>query len=499
MGKKKAAAKAKKAKSVLESSGLLAPVDVGAVPSTTFDAATAHGHAHAHSHSHSHSHENVHSHGHVLADAHMHTHGDPATPEVPLELTHEHAPSDPPLERGAGVGKILFFDAFSGLAGDMTIAALLDLGAPLAVVEDAVATLGLSGFHLHVGHRHRSAIVATHFDVRVADGQPRRDYREIDALLANSKLDPSVRDLSRRIFRRLGEAEARVHRMPLESVHFHEVGAVDALVDIVGAAALLTYVGARVVSTPLPMGRGFVRSEHGKMPNPPPAVVECLRGIPTYSVDIDFELVTPTGAAILATVAKRFMRWPTLTPTRVGYGAGTKELSERPNLLRVVLGEENAREEASSDAAPTHVVLEANIDDMTGEQAAYAIATLLEAGALDAWAVPVTMKKGRPGLVMSALAPRELSDRIAEAMLRETTSLGVRRTPVSRLERPRRMTTVTTRFGEVRCKVSEGPYGPPIVKPEHDDCARLAGEHGVALREVVAAALATAGCDSLTR
>ncbi|MFO0762827.1 MAG: LarC family nickel insertion protein [Byssovorax sp.] len=250
--------------------------------------------------------------------------------------------SRPLLREGDGRGKVLFFDAFSGAAGDMTIAALLDLGVPLLVIERAVAALPIEGFHLHRAHRHRSGIVATAFDVHVEGGQPQRTYGTIDAMLASAPLDAATRALARKIFRRLGEAEAAVHRMPLDDVHFHEVGAVDAIVDITGAAAALTYLGAEVVASPLPMGRGFVKAQHGILPLPAPAVVECLRGVPTYGVDLDAELVTPTGAAILAAAASRFERWPAFAPERIGFGTGTRELPDRP-ALRVVARRARAR------------------------------------------------------------------------------------------------------------------------------------------------------------
>jgi uncharacterized protein (TIGR00299 family) protein len=396
------------------------------------------------------------------------------------------------LERGAGVGKTLFFDAFSGIAGDMTIACLLDLGVPLLVVESAIAALPIEGFHLHRGHKHRSGILATTFDVHVEGAQPERTYGAIDSMLAASSLDPEVLALARRIFRRLGEAEASVHKMPLEEVHFHEVGAVDAIVDVVGSAAALAYLGAEVVCSPLPMGRGFVRARHGVLPLPAPATVECLRGLPTYGSDLDFELVTPTGAAIVAAAASRFERWPTFAPERIGFGAGQREIPDRPNLLRVVLGTRGAVEIEGTSSDATHVVLEANVDDMTGELAGYAIDALLGAGAVDAWATPATMKKGRPGLVLAALAPIAQAEAVAGALLRETTSIGVRRTAVTRTERPRRVVRVATEFGTIRVKVSEGPFGPPQIKPEFDDCAAAAREHGATVREVIAAAMAAA-------
>jgi hypothetical protein len=386
---------------------------------------------------------------------------------------------------------VLFFDVFSGIAGDMTIAALLDLGVPLLVIEHAVAALPIEGFHLHRGHRHRSGIVATSFDVHVEAAQPERTYGAIDGMLAASSLEPRTLELARRIFRRLGEAEAAVHRMPLADVHFHEVGAVDAIVDIVGAAAAIAYLRAEVVGAPVPMGRGFVKARHGVLPLPPPAVVECLRGVPTYGVDLDAELVTPTGAAILATAASRFERWPTFAPERVGFGAGTRELPDRPNLLRVVLGTRPAAADEAG-AAASHVIVEANVDDLTGEVAAHAIEALFAAGALDAWATPITMKKGRPALTLAALAPAARADAVAAALLQETSTIGLRKIPVSRTERPRRTITVATAYGPIAVKISEGPFGPPQIKPEFDDCAAAARTHGVPVREVIAAALAAA-------
>jgi uncharacterized protein (TIGR00299 family) protein len=277
--------------------------------------------------------------------------------------------------------------------------------------------------------------------------------------------------------------------MPLEEVHFHEVGAVDAIVDVVGAAAAITHLGAEVVASPLPMGRGFVKARHGILPLPPPAAIECLRGVPTYGVDIDAELVTPTGAAIVATIASRFERWPTFAPDRIGFGAGQRELSDRPNLLRVVLGT-GPSGASEIEGRASHVVIEANVDDLTGEMAAHAIEALFEAGALDAWAVPITMKKGRPALTIAAIAAAPQVDAVASALLRETTSIGVRRTPVTRTERPRRTVTVDTPYGRLRVKISEGPFGPAQIKAEFDDCAAAARMHGVPVREVVSAALA---------
>ena len=429
-----------------------------------------------HDHDHGHHH---HDHGHH----HHHDHG-PA-----VAVSGDAEAHRAPLTRGSGAGKTLFLDAFSGIAGDMTIAALVDLGVPFSVVQDSVATLGLSGFALKLQPARGGVIGGTRFDVQMADAQPDRRYRAIDELIAGSSLAAPVKSLARAIFLHLARAEAEVHRTTLDSVAFHEVGAVDAIVDIVGAAACFEFIGAHVVSSALPIGRGSVLCQHGVLPLPAPATVACLRGVPTVDAGIEAELVTPTGAAIVASVAQQFLAWPAFAPERVGWGFGTRALPDRLNALRVVLGESTANSEFAPDRG-THVVLEANVDDMSGELAAHALRNLLESGALDAWATPIVMKKGRPALTLSVIAPREAEGRLAEALLRETHSIGVRHTQVARTERPRRMASVITEFGIIPLKISEGPYGPARVKPEFDACVDAARNAGVSVGEVIAAALA---------
>jgi uncharacterized protein (TIGR00299 family) protein len=378
----------------------------------------------------------------------------------------------------------------------MIIAALVDLGVPLEAVNAAVSTLPVAGVGLHLRAAHAGAIGATRFDVLVQGAQPERRYAEIDAMLAAAPLDARVKALARAIFRRLGEAEAQVHRIHIDDVHFHEVGAVDAIVDIVGAAACFVHLGAEVACSPLPLGHGFVNCRHGVLPLPAPAAAVALTGVPTYAAGIEAELVTPTGAAIVATVAKRFVQWPAISAERIGWGAGASTLPDRPNALRVVLGVEASASDREA-SAETHVVIEANVDDMTGEAAGHAIASLLAGGAVDAWACPVVMKKGRPGLVVSALARRTDAERIAELVLRETTSIGTRMLPVRRLERPRTMRIVATRFGDIPVKVSGGPYGAPVIKPEFDACVAAAERAGVPVRVVLEEAFAAALASSI--
>ena len=463
-------------------------------------------HDHDHDHDHAHPHGHAHDPGPGPDHAHPHGHAHDPGPDPAHPHDHAHDPDPPhphhrasaapvaPLARGSGAGRVLFLDAPSGLAGDMIIAALVDLGVPAAVVTDALALLPLQGFRLHFGARVRSGIVATSFEVHVDDAQPTRTYGTIRAMLDAAPLPEGVRSRAQRTFRRLAVAEARVHRSPIDEVHFHEVGAVDAIADIVGSAAALDHLGAELVVSPLPMGRGFVRAAHGTLPLPPPAVVECLAGIATYDAGIDFELVTPTGAAIVGAHAGRCERWPAMAPERSGWGAGTADLRDRPNVLRAVLGAPaTAPRGAGASESATHAVLEANVDDATGELAASFIDALMGAGAVDAWITPIVMKKGRPALVISALAAIARADAVAHAMLRETTTLGVRRYGVTRAERPRRTFTVETPYGAIPIKLAEGPYGPPQTKPEFDACLAAARAHGVPVREVVRAATVAVG------
>jgi uncharacterized protein (TIGR00299 family) protein len=390
------------------------------------------------------------------------------------------------IAAGYGLGRLLFLDASSGVAGDMTIAALVSLGVPWSVIEEAASALPISGFQLKLHSGRAGAIGASQFEVQISGVQEERHYNEIDDLIRRSSLAPGVKELSTRIFHKLALAEARVHHIPIERVHFHEVGAVDAIIDIVGAAAAFVHLQAHVVATPLPLGHGFVHCRHGVIPLPAPATVECLQGVPTYAAGIEAETVTPTGAAIVATVCQQFIRWPEMIPERTGWGAGTTSFPDRPNVLRAVLGMPIGSSQFANDG---HAVLEANIDDMTGELTGYVMALLMQSGALDAWAAPITMKKGRPGVVLSAIVAPMDAPRLSELILRETTTLGVRRTLAERVERPRRIIEIQTRFGTVPVKVAEGPFGPVQFKPEFDACVLVAQQHQVPVREVIAEAM----------
>ena len=431
-----------------------------------------------HDHEHGHTHDHAHGHTHDHEHEHDHAHGDAVG-------------AGAPLERGSGRDKVLFLDTPSGIAGDMLVAALLDLGVPRDPIAHALESIPVHGYRLGVTRVSRSAISALRFVVDVDDGQPERSYREIREMLLASALTDGARTLALAAFRILADAEAAVHHTTADDVHFHEVGAVDSIVDVVAAAVALDHLGARVVCSPLPLGRGFVRARHGVLPLPAPATVLALRGVPTVGTDVESELVTPTGACLVAAAATSFATWPAMRPERVGWGAGSRELPDRPNVLRLVLGSPSSpRLEAADSTDAAYVVLEANVDDTTGELAAFAIERALAQGALDAWTTPIGMKKGRPAMQISALARRADLDVIAHVLLGETTSLGVRWRPVARFERPRRIVSVDTPYGPIPVKVADGDGLAPNVAPEHDACREAAVRHGVALKQVYAAAVA---------
>jgi uncharacterized protein (TIGR00299 family) protein len=375
----------------------------------------------------------------------------------------------------------------------MIVGALIDLGAPLAVLERSLAALPLRGYRVRVAGAMSSSIGATRFVVEVLERQPYRTWRQIRALLERSELDAPVRARALRAFEALAVAEGRIHRIAPEDVHFHEVGAVDAVVDIVCASAALAHIDAKVSCAPLPMGHGFVRSEHGLIPLPAPAVVELLAGVPTTPAGIAAELVTPTGAAIVRANASAFVRWPTIAPTRAGFGAGTRTLPDRPNLLRVVYGHAASApsaDESGSGGRDTHRLIESNLDDAPGEVLAHATAALLKAGALDAWTEAIGMKKSRPAVKLCALARAQDADAVARVMLSEAPTLGVRISRCERRERPRREAVVQTPYGPLPCKIADGDGLAPSAKPEDDAVAEAAARAGVPARVVREAAMA---------
>lgn len=382
-----------------------------------------------------------------------------------------------------------YFDCFSGAAGDMINAALIDAGCPLELIQDAVARLNLPGVTVATETVKRHGLAATHFRVTQppAEETAHRHLPEIVKLIADADLPAPVTELALQIFFRLGEAEAKSHGVPVEKVHFHEVGAADAIVDIVGAATALTALGVeRVIVSPIPTGHGTTECAHGTMPVPPPAVAELLRDVPLADVDEPAELCTPTGAAILTTIAAGYGNLPELRVQQIGVGAGTRDSQTRANILRVFIGDA-----VEPDAADVDVVtqIEAHVDDMTGQAVAYALETALAAGALDAFATPIVMKKGRPGHLLTVLCAPGEAAKLETLLFRETSTLGVRQLMRQRSKLPRERVAVDTPFGPITVKLGLRDGAVIQAWPEYDECAAAARRTGAPLSEVQQAAL----------
>lgn len=382
---------------------------------------------------------------------------------------------------------VAWFHPFSGIAGDMALGACIDAGADVAEVEDLLGRLPVDGWDLEVDTVLRGGIVATHAVVHVRETGVVRTAEHITGLISEARLPERVRSRALAVFHRLAEVEGHLHRRPTSQVHFHEVGGIDAIVDVVGTCAALESLAVDVVHAgPVATGVGMTRSAHGLIPVPAPAVVELLRGAPVADVDIPHELTTPTGAALLAALAERWGPMPAMTVTGSGYGAGTRELDARVNAVQLVVGTLVERPSLDGDGQ-TLVELAVNVDDATGETLAHAVAELLHAGAADAWITPVVMKKGRPGHVVTALTDQADAGRVADVLTAETGSFGVRARTVERWPASRRFDEVDVDGHAIRIKVSPGR-----TKVEHDDAADVARRTGRPLREVVSLAEAAA-------
>jgi uncharacterized protein (TIGR00299 family) protein len=385
--------------------------------------------------------------------------------------------------------RVAYLDCVGGLAGDMLLAALLDAGATEEALQAVPEAIGLERVEIAAERVERQGIGALHVRVDAPHDHADRRYRDIRLLLEESALTEAVRARSLDAFARLAAVEARIHGVELDDVHFHELGAVDTLVDVCGAFTLLEELGVELVAcSPLPFARGLTRAAHGVLPLPAPATLGLLEGAPLAGVETEAELVTPTGAAIAATVVEEWGSLPPLTLDRVGYGAGSRDFPDRPNVVRVVLGSAAGGLTPAGDV----VLLETNLDDLVPELVPDAVERCFEAGALDVWTVPAQMKKGRPGIVLSVLARPEAETELARVLLHETTALGVRVRRLGRYELEREEKVVAVDGGTVRVKVGLLEGRVVNVAPEHDDCARVARETGRAVKSVWAEALARA-------
>jgi uncharacterized protein (TIGR00299 family) protein len=381
--------------------------------------------------------------------------------------------------------KIAYFDCLNGAAGDMIVASLLDAGADADALGRVLSSLGVSGYALSIEKIDKQGFSATRFEVPLdaAVRQPHRHLKDIVAILDRSGLPNSVRTKAKQVFERLAEAEARVHGCPVDKVHFHEVGAVDAIVDVVSAVLALELLGiGEVVCSPIPTGSGTVTCDHGVLPVPAPATAELLKGVPLASSEEPGELTTPTGAAILTALAVRFGPVPPMTLESVGYGAGMREGRTRPNLLRVLIGQ--TAEVGDTDEI---VVLETNLDDASPQLVAHCMDRLFVEGALDVYGVPIQMKKSRTGVLLTVLCKPGRVAAMEGVLFRETTTFGVRRHAARRTKLRRRHETVSTPFGDIRMKV--GTTDDVVTaSPEFEECKAAALTHNVAVREVMAAA-----------
>jgi len=375
--------------------------------------------------------------------------------------------------------RILLFDCYSGVSGDMILGALLDLGLNRETWTEALKGLNLSDFDIRLERASRQNIVCQRVLAKALKPQPERHLSDIQKIISSSRLSTAIQENATAVFRCLAEAEAKIHGCALDEVHFHEVGAVDAIVDVVGSCLALEMLKVdEIYSSPVGVGQGRAVAGHGPMPLPPPATLEILKGAPVRFTGIETELATPTGAAILKTLARFDAPPEGLCLIRTGYGAGSKVIPELPNLLRAILLEK--RQEQEYDQA---LLIETNVDDMNSEIYPHVIEKLLEIGAMDAYLIPIIMKKGRPGVLLSVLCSPDLKDAVLDIIYRETSTLGVRMLHVDRTKLPRKEITVQTDYGAIKGK--EARWGDQIRRtPEFEDCKRIANEKGVPLQEV---------------
>lgn len=389
-------------------------------------------------------------------------------------------------ERGLNTSmRTIYLDCPTGISGDMCLAALIDLGVDFQMIKAELEKLPVDRIDVRIGKEVRHSVTGTTFRVNIEETHHHRTFDDIRKMIAKSALSPSVKETSTAIFKLIAEAEGKVHGIDPGKVHFHEVGAMDSIIDIVGAAVAFDSLKAEaIVCSPLPLGSGLVKTMHGTMPIPAPATLEILKGVPVRLSEIPFELTTPTGAAIVKTLCT-FGPMPSMTIEKIGYGAGKKDFKEASNLVRAVIGTSDAGSQASVSGRQTLTVLETNIDDMTPQVGSYLMERLLERGALDAFYTPVVMKKSRPGLLLTVLANSTDSSSLTDIILDESTSIGVRSYQVERECLERKFFKVETSAGTVQVKVSYRNGAPVNVQPEYEDCKRLAMDKKLPLKNII--------------
>jgi pyridinium-3,5-bisthiocarboxylic acid mononucleotide nickel chelatase len=389
--------------------------------------------------------------------------------------------------------KQAYLDCFSGISGDMFVGALLDAGLPLERLLAELKKIPLGSYEFERTRALRGHLVGTRVEIHFPGKQPHRKLRDIEALIADSGLSTGVKEQTLKVFGRLAQAEGKLHNMPPEQVHFHEVGAVDAILDIVGTCIGLELLDiSHLTCSPVNVGSGCVQAAHGTLPVPAPASLELLKDIPIYSSGVDGELVTPTGAALISTLSNGFGPIPPMRVERIGYGAGAREIPGHPNLARLLLGESDERVSVREGAPGDEVVsvIEANVDDMSPQLYGFFIDQALAAGALDVTCTPIQMKKDRPGILLSVLCTPEKSDALTQMLFEQTTTIGVRIYEARRKVLEREFVRIQTPYGAVTVKVAKRDGKVLNVAPEYEDCQRLATEKGVPLKQVMIAAQA---------
>ena len=382
--------------------------------------------------------------------------------------------------------KIAYFDCFSGISGDMTVGALLDAGLKIETLEEELNKLGLSGYQLEVNRLTKKGICATQFRVKIKEEGVKRRFKDILDILEKSKLDEEIKKETKKIFFNIAQAEAKIHQKDIDKIHFHELGGLDCIIDITSAVIGIKKLGIKeVYSSALPLGKGFVECAHGIIPVPAPATLELLKDIPTYDGRVDSEMVTPTGAAIITTLAKSFGERPLMKIERTGYGAGEKEFSI-PNLLRVSIGKKILKDEELKDGyvSDNAVLIETNIDDMNPEFYDYIMEKLFCQGALDVFLTPIQMKKNRPAHMLSIIVYEQNLKEILEVLFSESATLGVRIREIKRLRLLQQDFIAETKYGKIRVKVGIFKGETKNIAPEYEDCKKMAKQYEVPLKEV---------------
>lgn len=377
--------------------------------------------------------------------------------------------------------KALYFDLIGGASGDMILGAMVDAGLSIDKLKELLSGLNLKEFDIQAKIVDKNGFTATKVDVLVTEQPPERHLKEIKDIIQKSSLPPAVQNRALQIFERIAKTEATIHNKSIDQVHLHELGGTDTIIDITGTLLALDHLEiSKIYASPVPLGKGFIKGAHGQIPLPSPATISLLKGIPIYGRDIDAELVTPTGAALLAELVDDFGPAPPMVLETVGYGAGGRDLSI-PNLLRVFIGEISSSDSATLDHL---AVLETNLDDLNPEIYPYVIESLFAAGALDVTLTPIQMKKNRPGTQIQVLCEPSMMDSMRSILFRETTTLGIKQILVDRYSLPRTIQEVETPYGKIRVKIAEISPNIKKISPEFEDCRRAAQEHGIPITDI---------------